>query len=427
MSAIPAATPIVPFWNRLRQITLYPAHLGALITILILALCKLALYLPFGRILALLVTLAMYKYAFECLRATANGFLEPPEVGMSVDGGVARKQLWLIAIFIVVAAFGIALLGPVGGGLLALFLGFSLPGATMTLAMEESLASALNPGKWFGIFARIGWPYLAVVALCLVIMLSEAYAAALAATVLPTAVAIVAVNIISNYALVVTFHLMGYLIYQYHNEIGHVPSAPQLAKLVAKPDPDQELLDEAGTLLRDGKPDEATALLRGRLRVQGGTAAVHMQYRKLLRLSDDKTELLRHGREYLNILVAQEKDRPALDLLRECVALDPAFALNDAELITHLAHKAAQTGQPQVALRLLSGFHKRFPKSKDIPRNYLLVADLLHERMNQDEQALTLLRYLKATYPQHELAGEIDRQLAAVERMLAAARKTETR
>jgi hypothetical protein len=418
-----AIAPIEPFWNRLRRITLYPAHAGAMVTIVGLAIAKLAVYLPFGWIWVLLATLAIYKYAFECLRATADGFLEPPEVGMSVEGTVARKQLWLIAIFVVVAAFGIALLGPLGGGALALFLGVSLPGATMTLAMEESLGAALNPAKWIAIFARIGWPYLAVVMLCLVIMFSEGYAAAFAAMLLPTPVAIVAVNIISNYALVMTFHLMGYLIYQYHNELGHAPAAPQLKRLAAKPDPDQELLDEAGALVRDGNPDAATALLRGRLRAQGGTAAVHTQYRKLLRLGDDKAELLRHGREYLNILVAQEKDRPALELLRECVALDPAFAPSDAELVSHLAHAAARFSQPQVTLRLLSGFHKRFPKSKDIPRNYLLVANLLHERMNQDEQALTLLRYLKATYPQHELSGEIDSQLAAIERMLAAAKK----
>jgi len=423
-ASLTTAAPITPFWNRLREISLYPLHGSALSTIIVLALCRLSVYLPFGLILATGVTIAMYKFAFECLRNTANGYMEPPEIGVGVERSTAVKQLWLIAIFVIGAAVAVVLLGPVLGVIVALLLGFALPGATMTLAMEESLGGALNPAKWLGIFARIGWPYLAVVGLCLVIMLSEAYAAVFAAMILPTAVAIVAVNIISNYALVVTFHLMGYLIYQYHDELGHAPSAPQLTRLAAKPDPDQELLDEAATLVRDGKPDQATALLRGRLRAQGGTAAVHTQYRKLLRLGDDKAELLRHGREYLNILVAQEKDRPALDMLRECCALDPAFAPGDAEQITYLAHKAAQTGQPQVALRLLSGFHKRFPKSKDIPRNYLLVAGLLHERMNQDEQALTLLRYLKATYPQHELSEEIDRKLAAIERMLAVAKKT---
>jgi len=424
MSALPAAAaPIEPFWNRLRQITLYPAHAGAMVTIVGLAVCMLALYLPFGRILALLVNLAMYRYAFECLRATADGFLEPPEIGMGIDRSVAWKQIWLIAIFITAMALGIVLLGPVGGSVLALFLGFSLPGATMTLAMDESLGAALNPGKWIAIFARIGWPYLAVVGLCLVIFLSEAYAAVFVARILPTPVAIVAVNVISNYALVMTFHLMGYLIYQYHREVGYVPSAPQLKRTLTKPDPDQDLLDEAGALVRDGKPEAATELLRGRLRGQGGTAAVHTQYRKLLRLGNDNAELLRHGREYLNILVAQEKDRPALELLRECMALDPAFVAGDAEQISWLAHKAAQFGQPQVALRLLSGFHKRFPKSRDIPRNYVLVARLLHERMNQDEQALTLLKYLKTAYPQHELTAEIDAQLGAIERMQAAAKK----
>ncbi|MDR3385611.1 MAG: hypothetical protein P4L92_01055 [Rudaea sp.] len=424
MSARLTATsaPIVPFWNRLREITLYPAHMGAMSTIVVLALCRLVIYLPFGGLLAMLVTVAMYKYAFECLRATANGYLQPPEIGMSVENSLAWKQIWLILIFVLVAAFGLVLLGPAGGLILVLFLGFSLPGATMTLAMEESLASALNPGKWVAIFTRIGWPYLAVVGLCLVVSLSQSYAALLVAKILPGFVSVIAVSFISNYALVVTFHLMGYLIYQYHDAVGFVPSAPQLSRMMAKPDPDQDVLDEAGTLVRDGKPEAATQLLRSHLRGRGGTAAVHTQYRKLLRIADDKEELLRHGHEYLNILLAQDKDRLALDLLRDCQTLDPTFAPVDADQVTNLACKATHLGQPQVALRLLSGFHKRFPKSKDIPRNYLLVANLLHERMNQDEQACTLLRYLKATYPQHPLAPEFGTQLAAIERMMSVAR-----
>ena len=72
---------IVPFWNRLREITLYPAHPHALLTIGVLAVCHLAGYFPgVGFILDLLVWIALYKYAFECLRATANGRLEPPEI-----------------------------------------------------------------------------------------------------------------------------------------------------------------------------------------------------------------------------------------------------------------------------------------------------------------------------------------------------------
>ena len=409
-------TSIVPFWNRLRAISLYPAQMGSLVTIVLLALAGMAAYLPFGRILSLLVTVAAYRYAFSCLRATANGYMQPPEVAMA-DGSLGWKQIALMVILVLVAALGAALYGPAVGVALLIFVGICLPGATMTLAMEESLLAALDPDKWLSIMRRIGWPYLAVVGLCLVVSMSQGYASAFAARFLPGPVAVITVGFVSNYALVLTFHLMGYLLYQYHEAIGFVPDAPHLSRRLAKPDPDQDVLDEAAQHVRDGKPEVATQLLRGHIRARGGTPAVHTHYRKLLRVAGDNAELLRHGRESLPVLLAQERKSQALDLLRECQALDPAFMPDDAGDVTQLAQAAAKLGQPQVALRLLAGFHKRFPKSRDTPQNYLLAATLLHERMGQDEQARTLLEFLKKTYPADPLAPEVQGRLDMIERI----------
>lgn len=429
MSVPPFApsAPIVPFWNRLSEITRYPAHMSAMITIVMLALGNLVIFLPFGLILFLLVTVAMYRYAFECLRATANGYLEPPEIAASTDSSLGWKQIWLMLILVLVAVVGVALLGPKVGVVLLVFLGVCLPSATMTLAMDESLVSALNPGKWMAIIARIGWSYLAVVGLCLIILLSQRYAQGMAAKVLPPFVAWIVVGIISNYALVMTFHLMGYLIYQHHDAVGFAPEAPQLSRPLAKPDPDQDLLDEVSTLVRDGQPEHATELLRGHLRGRGGTHAVHTQYRKLLGLTNDRTELLRHGHEYLNILMAQEKDRLALELVRECQALDPTFAPADAGQITDLAKLAVRGGQAQLALSLLSNFHQRFPKSRDISENYLLAATLIHERLNQDEQARDMLNFVKQNYPNDPLMPQIEERLALIERTMAIAKKPDSK
>jgi hypothetical protein len=425
MSVPPFAqsAPIVPFWNRLREITRYPAHMSAMITVVMLAIGNLVVFLPFGLILHLLITVAMYRYAFECLRATANGYLEPPEIAGSTDSSLGWKQVWLMVILILVAIAGVAVFGPKVGVALMLFLGICLPSATMTLAMDESLASALNPGKWIAVIGRIGWPYLAVVGLCLVILLSQTYAQGIAAKVLPRAVAWVVVGIISNYALVMTFHLMGYLLYQYHDAVGFEPEAPQMSRPLVKPDMDQDVLDEVSAFVRNGQPEHATDLLRGHLRGRGGTHAVHTQYRKLLALAKDRDELLRHGMEYLNILMAQGKDRLALDLVRECRALEPTFAPADPAQITQLAKLAAQGGQPQLALGLLSDFHQRFPKSRDIPQNYLLAATLIHESLNQDEKARDLLGYLKQTYPDDPLMPDIDARLALIERTMAIVKK----
>jgi len=399
--------PIVPFWQRLRAILLYPAHASSLITIGALALCHLVAYLPFGFVFDVLVWVGLYKYAFECLRASADGRLEPPELSVGVEDGLGWKQIWLQLLFLLFGVLGFAALGPAGGLVVLLFLGLSFPGAVMSLAMEESLLRAINPGKWLAIFARIGWPYLAVAALCLVIFLSQAYAKAFVAGFVPGVLAVVLAAFISHYAIVATFHLMGYLIYQYHERIGYEPEAPVATPRRAPADPDQDLLDEAAQLVRDGDADAARRLLGTALRGRGGSEAVHMQYRKLLALGDDRTERLRHGREWIGILLAQDKDRRAVDVARECVELDPAFQPAEPDQVARLARKAAEVGAAQVALKLLSGFHKRYPKHRDIPQNYLLAAKLLSERMGRDAEARALLDQLLGAYPGHPLAGDI--------------------
>jgi hypothetical protein len=424
---------IVPFWNRLPAVMLYPAHFGAMATIVLLGLANFCRILPiFGWILALLANVAMYRYAFECLRSSADGYLLPPEVGTSVDRSLGWKLIWLMIILLFVAAFGLALFGPVLGMILLLFIGISLPGATMTLALEESLTAALNPVQWINIFTRIGWPYLAVVGLCLVIGFSEGYAASLVVHLMPAWVSLVVLGILSNYAIVMTFHLMGYLLYQYHEELGLVPEAPQMARAATPDNPDQALLDEAAALVSSGKAEEATDLVRKQVR-RGATPALHLQFRKLLRLGDNKAELLAHGRDYLDALLDQDNnqstserianDRTAMELLRECQALDPTFAPSTAGRVIKLAYKAAQLGQPQAALLLVSGFQERYPKSQFVGQGVLLAATLLHENMNQDEQALTLLKSVKATLPSDPVMPEIDGKIALIERMMAATKK----
>ncbi len=99
-------------------------------------------------------------------------------------------------------------------------------------------------------------------------------------------------------------------------------------------------------------------------------AAGAQRYRHWLRQDGDKTELRRTEKD-IPVLLAQNQDRRAIDVARECQLLDPAFALDKAEDVTRLAHGAADAGQTQIALGLLAGFHKRFRNHPDIGRNYL--------------------------------------------------------
>lgn len=411
-------TPVVPFWNRLRAISLYAFRGESLTTLLVLSACSLLALLPgVGGIIRLLVTVAFYKYGFEALRATADGHMDPPPGGLRIDESAGWRAIRLQVCFILLAVLAILLLGPIAGLIVAIVLAFGWPGAMMSLAIDESVAHALNPVTWLSIMGRLGWPYFVATLLCLVIYLSMANAQALFAPFLPSVLAIFLAQFLSGYALVTTCHLMGYLVYQYQDELGYAPYQPASAPSPPN-DPDGDVLSQTEALVREGKAEDAAKLLHDHLRSRGGADGAHLQYRKLLRLVGDKDGQLQHGREYLSSLLARDKDLLAVDIARECIEIDPAFAPRQAEETTRIAHKAAQLGQNQTALQLLSGFHRRHPQNADIPKNYLLAATLMFERFNRDKEAHPLLTQLQKNYPGHELQPRIAAQLAVVERML---------
>lgn len=398
---------IVPFWNRLREISAYPAHPAALTTISVLAICHLVGDLPLGFILDLLVWVALYKYAFECLRATANGRMEPPEIAIAVDDSLGWDQIKLQFVFLLLNMGAFLLLGPVGGGIVSIVLAFVLPGAIMSLAMDENLLLALNPATWLAVAARLGWPYFAVAALYFVFNVSKRYAQALVVPVLPPVLSEIVFYFMTHYVVVATFHLMGYLIYQYHEEVGYEPEPQQQPLSRSTADPDQSLLDEAAQLVRDGKPESAADTLGQAIKGRGGSDMMHTQYRKLLALLGRRDEQLKHGREWIDILLAQDKDKRAVDVARECLDIDPAFELSNPDDVLRVAQKAVDIGATQVAMKLVSAYIKTHPKHRDVPRNALLAAKVLAERMGKDDVAKKLLDQVAERFPDDAAAPEI--------------------
>lgn len=397
--------PITPFWLRLREISLYPLQGAALVTLVSLTVARLVYYAPFGWALNLLIWFAFYKYAVTVLRRTADGRLEAPEVSWEGEDS-GWLQVVLQFVFAVFAAIGFLALGPKGGVLVVILLSIALPGATMSLAMDENFGRAINPLTWVEIATRIGWPYFAVVALCLVINISEANAQVVVEK-LPPVLNVLVFYFIAQYAALVTFHLMGYLIYQYHDELGHEIEAPLVRRSLSS-DPDQALLDQAEHLVREGQTQQAEDLLGGQIRQRGGTAAVHQQYRKLLKLRGDMKTLSAHGRDYIAILLAQQQDKVALDIARDSVSADPGFALAQPEQVSVLAQKAAQLGQSQLALQLVTGFHRRYPRHADIAANALLEARLLADKLGRDRDALALLEETRGAFIGHPLRSEME-------------------
>lgn len=379
-----------PFWQRLRAISLYPFRGSALFSLITLTLCTLTGLLPgIGWILVLITWVAIYRYSFEILRETAHGRLDAPEHTLGSSDSTVLKLLLLMVMLgisvVVVAVF----LGPVAAVLALALLVFLQPGCVISLAIDGSLRTALNPATSLGMAIRIGWPYLAAFGLLFVIEASALTASHWVNSLLPPVVGDLAVTFFSIWGLFAAFHLMGYLVYQYHDALGFEPDGPN--EPLSRQDPDQTLLDQAEHLVREGQPEAALESLRGTIRSRAVGLPVHELYQRLLRRAVRPDELREHTRQYLNRLLMEKQERKALALLREALESDPDFTAQPQENAVLLVDRARLSGQLQLCADALQAMVRAWPKAEQAPHWALEAALLLAERYNRDADARRLL------------------------------------
>ena len=417
MSATPraATAPPEPFWQRIPAIILYPIRGAALVTLVMLALLAIFRGIPFiGWLISIAMWLGAYKYAFEILRRSADGDMEPPEVIVTVDSGVVWRflvlQIVLVAL-LVLLMFTQSKLLIIGGLALLVFL---QPALTMTLAMTGSLSSALSPSTAFSIVARVGWPYLAVVGLLFVIQLSALTAGAWLGHVVPPIVANWLATVLGFWGLFSAFHLMGYLIYQAHDELGYEPATLQANAIHAPIGAvgGEAVIAQAEPLIREGRMTEAIALLRTEVRTRAVSAEVHELYRRLLQKAGDMQVVQEHARQFLHQLMMEKQDRKAIGLLRESLDIDPAFVPLLPEHGARLAEQARLGGQAQLAVDALHALFNAHPGDASSAQWGLTAAMILLERFNRPAEAKLLLERARTRTTDEALLQRIDAALS---------------
>jgi hypothetical protein len=420
------ATEPTPLHERWPQAFGYPLQMAALSTIVAMAVAHVVVRLIpgiIGWIFDLIVWAGFFKYAFEVLRWSANGRSEAPEISFTVSDELGRYAVLLLLLVEV----ALVLIAMWWGMLAALIVGIALmvamPAMVTILALEEGMARALNPLVWLMIASRIGGHYFALVGFFCAALILQSVLAAEVLGAIPWPVGPVLVWLIVNYLMIANFHLIGSVIHEHADELGYAGHL-ELQDEVPHTDKSRAILDSARARAAGGDVRGAATLLRDELATHADLLPVHDEYRHWLRQDGDKVELAAHGKKYIPQLLAQNQDRRAIDIARECQLLDPAFALDKAEDVTRLAHAAADAGQTQLALGLLAGFHKRFRNHPDIGRNYLLAAKLWAERMNKEMQARAMLNQIKVAFPDDPVIAQVDAYLAFLDKLAATPAKT---
>jgi hypothetical protein len=396
--------PDAPLGERFASGLGYPLRGAALPTLVGLALVHYAGLLPLflGTIGSLLVWGATWRYAAECMLHTANGFAEPPDVGL----GDSDRAAWGLTIVHVVAAtfcvamtfYSPALFWP---ALLAVAL--ALPAIDMALAFDGSLLVALNPAHWGEIIRRFGWSYLIPVGINLTVGMLALLATWITAG-LPRLLSLPLFGFAYTYLIVLGFHLMGAMIHRRHEHFGLTPEAEVLAEALGS-HADQRLLDHAKELATHA-PMEAIHLLVPRLQGREAPAELHQAYRDLLRRQNLTDALLVHGQIRIAALMANDEPRKALAMLQDCVVIDPAFLPDDPGNAGALAELAARSGMRHTALKLCRGWLANWPRDGRAPAVALIAAREL-EAEGQPMEASVLLGRVASAWTDHPQHGDL--------------------
>lgn len=407
-----AVDPDTPLGERFVDGLDYPLRGAALPTLVGLVLCHYLALLPtmLGLLASLFVWGLTWRYAAECMQHTANGFADPPDVGL----GDSDRAAWgLTVVHVLAAAFCMAMpfYSPALFVPALLAVALALPAIDMALAFDGSLLVALNPAHWGEIIRRFGWSYLLPVGINLAVGVL-ALLATLVSAYLPRLLALPLFAFAYSYLIVLGFHLMGVMIHRRHEHFGLTPEAEVLAEALGQND-DRRLLDQARELAAHD-PMAATRLLVPRLRDREAPAEVHQAYRDLLRRQHLTDALLVHGQIRIAALMANDEPRKALGMVQDCVAIDPDFLPDDPGNAAALAEIAARSGMRHMALKLGRGWLATWPRDGRAPAVALLVARAL-EADGQSMEASVLLGRVAAAWTDHPRHAELLEHIARLQ------------
>jgi len=416
---------ILPFWDRLPKFFSYPANSDSLVYIGALSIASIVVVLPhkFFKLAFFLIMLAMLNYAFKCLNHTARGHLSAPGILVSYNTqeNLAKKQMGLFFILFGLVALSWYFIGFEVAILATLLMLLSLPAAIMILAIEAKLLAALNPFKWLRLISTVGSPYFLLYGFLIAASIISGGVQATLSSLMSPYVAIIPSMFVSAYFTIVMYNMMGYMIYQYHEELGF--------EYVEEKDTEQESLDEKmlseesnpfaeelSLLMQENQLEAAIALVEKALKRQS-TPELNEQYHQLLFKMQAHNKLLKHGESYIKDLLYDGKKNlvKAMNVYANCVEAKPEYFYPDAKSAYDMAEMASRWGKSDAALRMLNKFTQRYPNNVLIhPKAYFLAAQIFAEKKQQKGQAKKILTSVLKHFPQHEIVPNVKNYLQAL-------------
>ena len=411
-----ASWDIPPFWQQLNRFFLFPLQARPLFYAVVLALCS--YLLTQGLLAAAMVSfgllLAVSRYSFKAAAFASRGILDTADYSQYGSDDDWQVLPWKYFGVMVVHGVFITLLDSVNRGLGALgnlVSAFLIPVTLMVLISTGSLRAAINPTNLLGAIGGIGLPYFLLCLFLFLLMQGAPMALMMLLPIVPQALLLPAIAFVVIYFSWVMAVMVGYVMYQNHQEFGIEPDrAPATEGRAVPPDPQ---VAEArrrdamvARLVQDGDMKAALDEAREWQRVSYDDLDDQRRYHRVLKLTDRVDDLTTHAQMYIPLLLQKQKGGDALEVWGSCYKRDKSFRLHGAENTFNMAQTAWKRNMVPHALALLHGFDLHFGTSELVPQAQELAVRVLKQGANKPDQALKLFARMQKHFPDHPCTQE---------------------
>lgn len=413
-----AANLIEPFWKRLPKFFKYPLAPAPLILITLLALAGTlaAGFALLGVVARVLLWAVLFNYAFAALKTTAQGDLAPPAVRsetITEDFLQVFKQVGIYALIWFVFAWLAPTMGIVVAMVYLVAAFFLVPAMLILLVTTGSLLHAVNPVMFIRLALRIGKGYFLMYFFLFLLGAAPAFVGQFLFQHLPQALSMFVFSLAKGYYTIISYHLMGYVILQYHDEVGYAVDVENFRDPTAEAEANSDetgsespLLNRVKQLVTEGKLDEAIGLIQERRR-EGEMLELPLseRYMALLKIRRQTKTLREYAPAHLELLVDANRRGAACRLFRQCWQQDPDCRPS-AETLLKIAGWFNETGKMKTAVAVYRRLIQAHPKSPLVPRAYFRSAQILHDRLMLPDKARTILNGLIRNYPDSEIVPQ---------------------
>ncbi|MFZ6640921.1 tetratricopeptide repeat protein [Undibacterium sp. TC4M20W] len=309
---------------------------------------------------------------------------------------------------------------------LAILFALPIPAAVMVLAIEDNAWRALNPATALFFIRGMGASYFVVWAIFGAVLLSiEGLRHLIPATWSPF-VSVPLMTFLNFYLILATYSMMGYVLYQYHQQLG-LPVAVDFdthreqSKAQDNPAPasSDPFIQRIDALLMRGELDAALRILEDEMRYERGNLTLNEKLYQLLLRKGDEKRICEQARRYMLVLGKAGYHEKAMHMLGELKNRDPAFEVQPDDIL-QVASSAFATNDFKGAMNLIQGFDKKNPKHADIPAVYMLAARLSGDHFRKYAQAISIVKVILQRYPDADVAAEASVYLEKMQKLMAA-------